>query len=289
MSVLFNALDKLDEKEGVSSMPWSKAMAGSRGQIAVDLPQEMLNEFYDLREYIRIANMRGLMRVLSITSSVSGEGSSTVATYLALLMAGVNKRANESMDKSSTPVSAEAGAEGKMFEEEFQAFVQDSDDEKKEKKASDAALKQGGILLIDANLHKPGLHEIMGLSLEDGLADVLEKQTDWHPYLKTVKDVNLSVITAGKSKQNPSELLGTDFFRHFIKAVKEEYSYVLVDSPAVLNYVDSLSIAAIADGVILVVQAGQTRWEMAQNAKRKLLTAHANLLGVALNRRKMQP
>ncbi|OPZ68421.1 MAG: Tyrosine-protein kinase YwqD [bacterium ADurb.Bin478] len=63
---------------------------------------------------------------------------------------------------------------------------------------------------------------------------------------------------------------------------------MLIDTPAVLNYVDSLSVTAVVDGVILVVRAGQTRWEMAQNAKRKLLTAHATLLGVALNRRKPQ-
>ena len=61
MSVLFNTLEKLDEKEG-RTPPWNKAVEpSSSGLFALDLPKEMLNDFYDLREYIRIANMRGLM------------------------------------------------------------------------------------------------------------------------------------------------------------------------------------------------------------------------------------
>ncbi len=287
MSVLFNALDKLDEKKAPSAMPW-KSMSGS-GPLAVDLPSEMWNDFYDLREYIRIANMRGMMRLLSITSSVSGEGSSTVAAYLALLMAGANKKAKETVARivkaQKNEATAKDAAAEKLFEEDFRAFVHESVNDKK-KNGESAAAPSENVLLIDGNLHKPGIHEILGLPLEQGLNDILEQNIDWHRCVKTIKGAQLSVITAGKSKLNPAELFGADYFRYFIKAVKEEYSYVLIDAPAVLNYVESMSIAAVVDGVVLVVRAGQTRWEIAQDAKRKLITAHANLLGVALNRRK---
>jgi capsular exopolysaccharide synthesis family protein len=288
MSVLFNALDKLDEKKDPSTMPW-KNMVGS-GQFLVDLPSEMWNDFYDLREYIRIANMRGMMRLLSITSSVSGEGSSTVAAYLAMLMAGANKKAKETATRlaksaKNEPAAKEAAAD-KLFEEDFRAFVHEAVNDKKKNGESAPAQPAENVLLIDGNLHKPTVHEIMGLPLELGLCDILEQSVDWHRCVKAVKGAHLGVITAGKGKLNPAELFGTDSFRFFIKAVKDEYSYVLIDTPAVLNYVDSMSIAAVVDGVVLVVRAGQTRWEVAQDAKRKLITAHANLLGVALNRRK---
>jgi len=293
MSVLFNALDQLEEKQGVSALPWGKAATYANGRFTADLPQETLNDFYDLREYIRIANLRGMMHVLSVTSSVSGEGTSTIAAYLALLMAGVHKKAKVAekpqvakMEKSE--VTSDGTASEGVFQDEFRAFVREGDEGKKAKPTAAPVVKPGGVLLVDANLYHPTLHQIMQLPQEGGLTDVLERQADWHRFVKTIHDADMNIITAGKSKSHPVGLFGTEAFRQFIKAVKEEYSYVLIDTPAVLNYVDSLSVAAVVDGVILVVRAGQTRWELAQSAKRKLLTAHATLLGVALNRRKVQ-
>jgi len=128
MSVLFSALDKLDEKQGPSTRPWSRPTAGGSSGFFADLPAEVLNDFYDLREYIRIANLRGMTRVISITSSVSGEGASTVATYLALLMAGAHEKAKAREEQPAPDATEqpapEATAEEKLFEYEFRAFVQ---------------------------------------------------------------------------------------------------------------------------------------------------------------------
>jgi len=302
MSVLLNALDELDQMQDSVALPWEKAIPRGAGQGSVDLPEEMIQDFYDLREYIRIANMRGVMRVLAITSSVTGEGASTISTYLAMLMAGAHKKALEKDDKAEEPAAEpspaasaeeeaaveEPAAEPALFKDDFRAFVQETAEEEQAQAQEPAHIRTGGILLIDAHLHKPSLHQILQLPLEGGLSDILEEQADWRRQVKPMPGAELDVITAGKGRQNPAELLGTDAFRHFIQEVREQYRYVLIDTPAVLNYVDSLSVTAVVDGVILVVRAGQTRWEMAQNAKRKLLTAHATLLGVALNRRNPQ-
>ncbi|HPN35752.1 MAG TPA: CpsD/CapB family tyrosine-protein kinase [bacterium] len=300
MSVLLNALDELDQMQDSVTLPWERTGPRDVGQGGVDLPDEMIQDFYDLREYIRIANMRGVMRVLAITSSVTGEGASTISTYLAMLMAGAHKKAQETEGKADEPTAQpaptafgeeeaaekEPAGEPAFFNDDFRAFVQETAEEAQVQEPM--LIQTGGILLIDAHLHKPSLHQILQLPLEGGLSDILEQQVDWRRQVKPLPGAALDVITAGKSRQNPAELLGTEDFRRFIQEVREQYRYVLIDTPAVLNYVDSLSVTAVVDGVILVVRAGQTRWEMAQNAKRKLLTAHATLLGVALNRRKPQ-
>jgi capsular exopolysaccharide synthesis family protein len=292
MSTLFTALDRLDEKEGLSTPPWQTEIeAGSAGQLTMDLPREILNDFYDLREYVRIANMSGLMRVLSITSPVSGEGTSTVSTYLSLLLAGSPKKAKVSEPPTGRVIEPVAETEEgeKIFADEFRAFIQDMAEEEPIPAEPEPVSenKVPKVLLLDANLHQPTLHERIGLTLEGGLADILEGKGEWTSFVKQVRDTNLVVITAGRTEQNPSELLSSEAFRTFIKAIKEEFAYVIIDTPAVMNYVDSLSITSVVDGVVLVVRAGQTRWDVAQNAKRKLLLAHANLIGVALNRSRL--
>ena len=102
-----------------------------------------------------------------------------------------------------------------------------------------------------------------------------------------LRQSHLQILKAGQTKTNPVDLLGSDGFRELVQEWKNEYRYVIFDSPAVLNYVDALSLAATVDGVVLVVKAGQTRWDSAQKAKQKLTSVQANLLGVTLNRRKM--
>lgn len=291
MSVIYDHLEKLDEKEGKSVPPWRTAAGAAKGGVlSYDLPQEILSDFYDLREYIRIASMRGQLRVLSVTSSVSGEGSSTIATFLAFLMAkGLEKKFEKTVMQTAKDAAVSAKLnekdkrEGeKLFQEEFADYLQKEGEKKVEAKAAES-----GILLIDANLRQPSLHKYFGLNVEDGLAEIIEARADWRRFAKPVRQSDLKIITAGRVRGNPADVMASDRLRDLFKEWRQEFRYVIVDSPAVLNFVDALTLAAIADGVILVVRAGQTRWEIAQSAKRKLVMAHANLLGVALNRYKL--
>ena len=147
--------------------------------------------------------------------------------------------------------------------------------------------KQQNILLVDANMHRPKLHRYFGLEADNGLAEILEFNKDWQDLAKPIKDSNLEIITAGQTSMNPVELLSRESFQQVLQEWQDMYRYVIFNSPPVLSYVDALTLSSIVDGVVLVVSAGKTRWEVAQNAKRKLLAAQSKLLGVALNRRKM--
>lgn len=294
MSAIFDALEKIEVKEGADSWLWSSDETGSGGLSALDLPEEILSDFYDLREYVRLAGQRAPMQVLSVTSSLPREGSSTVATYLALLMAkGFDGRkaavaaaqasdvVRESADKDLLDDEGGKGGPEMIFQPEFTNFMQ-----KDEAEALIQTITQGGILLVDANLHHPGIHRFFGLEADAGLAEVLEKKQEWRQVVRNLRLGDLHVITAGSTSGNPAEIIGSGELAALIQEWREEFRYVLIDTPAVLNHVEALALSAMVDGVILVVRSGHTRWEMAQNAKRKLSMAHANLLGVALNRQK---
>lgn len=294
MSAIFDALEKIDVREGADSWLWSSEESGSGGLSPLDLPEEILSDFYDLREYVRIAGQRAPMQVLSVTSSLPREGSSTVATYLALLMArGIDGRKSavaadeasdvvrESADGAIIAPGSELSGPEMIFQPEFTNFMQ-----KEEAEALIQTITQGGVLLVDANLHNPGIHRFFGLESDAGLAEVLEKKREWRQVIRSLRFGDLHVITAGSTSGNPAEIIGSGELAALIQEWREEFRYVLIDTPAVLNHVEALALSAMVDGVILVVRSGHTRWEMAQNAKRKLNMAHANLLGVALNRQK---
>ena len=303
MSLVHDMLTSVEEKEHVVAAPWSTAKTQA-GLFVLDLPNEILNDFYDLKEHIRIANMRDNIRSLSIANSSQGEGSSTIATYLAFLMAGgvVTKLEKKDSDQPTKGIVDEDAKDlhdipesDKIFTNSFHSLniqpATTQDVFKDWKKDVDSRFMNMDnsecILLVDANMHNPSIHRFFGLDVENGLGEIIEQNADWTEMTKPVRDSNLKLITAGVSDRNPVDLLGSDRFKSLVDEWKNRFRYVIFDSPAVLNYVDSLSLAAVVDGVVLVVRAGQTRWDAAQSAKQKLTTAHANLLGVTLNRRKM--
>ncbi|HNY90977.1 MAG TPA: CpsD/CapB family tyrosine-protein kinase [bacterium] len=313
MSAIFDELEKIDAKEGIAAPPWPAGEeSGQTGILPCSLPEEILSDFYDLREYIRIAGQRSQMRVLTIASSISGEGSSTIATLLAFLLSGGMEKGlaervqaeaagsdfiagselaladapEQDAPAESASTSEDAVQEQRAGEEIFQSRFTDYI----QKEAAEAliqAIKKGGVLLVDANLYNPALHRFFGIEQDEGLAEIIEEKRDWRKLTRCLSQGDLHIITAGAAKGKPADIVGSEELRELVKSWREEFRYVIIDAPAVLNYVDALSLSALSDGVILVVRAGQTRWEVAQNAKRKLSVAQANLLGVALNRQKI--
>ena len=307
MSVVHEALLKLDQSEQKKQDTVTESSPKSNF-FAFDSPSEILKDFYDLREYIRIANKQKHMRVLSVASSVDGEGSATISTYLALLMAGAQiKRpvAEGLQEVNEANISEKALQEitetDRLFTNDFKEILKAKPPKPKPAEVQRDTVYCGDvskiqkikfnpekdILLVDTNLHQPNLHTYFGLEQENGLAEILEDDDDWRSYIRDIKGTSMKFLSAGYTQMNPTELLGSDQFKNLVSEWRLHFRYILFNSPPILSHVDSLSLASVADGIILVIRSGQTRWDIAQNAKRKLLAAQANLLGVALNRSKM--
>jgi hypothetical protein len=94
---------------------------------------------------------------------------------------------------------------------------------------------------------------------------------------------NLHIIEAGPIPANPSELLSTPAMGEFLRAVREEYDIVLIDTPPVLPVTDSTIVAGQVDAVVLVYQAGKVGRLVLKRAKIHLESARAKVLGVVLN------
>ncbi|MFO7970589.1 MAG: CpsD/CapB family tyrosine-protein kinase [Desulfobacterales bacterium] len=142
------------------------------------------------------------------------------------------------------------------------------------------------VLLIDANLRSPRLHELFSVEYNRGLADLLTKEEDKASLFKKVGHGNLYLIPCGKKNSGPLAIFESNRFDETLKLMREKFDYVILDAPPVNRYAETKVMAKKVDGVILVIESGKTRSQVAVKAKQELEDAGAKVLGVILNRRK---
>ena len=148
---------------------------------------------------------------------------------------------------------------------------------------------QGGsrVLLLDADLRKPGVHSLFALPNQYGLTTLLRDEA------ATVTEVagetelaNLKVVTSGPLPPNPAELLGSKRWLAILERLKAEADLVIIDSPPLQAVTDAALLAAVVDGTILVIHARRTRRGAVRQAREALARSGGNILGVTMNRLK---
>ena len=145
-----------------------------------------------------------------------------------------------------------------------------------------AGLKQR-VLLIDADLRKPRLHEMFGEEQQPGLADVLKGKTTTRDFRKT-RVSGLWLLPAGSVSQNAANLLGSANFSKLIEYLRKHFDWIVLDSPPVLAVTDPCLVARSASGVLLVVDCRHTAREVARAAVERLDAVGATIVGAMLNR-----
>ena len=147
-------------------------------------------------------------------------------------------------------------------------------------------LTQAGksVLLIDCDMRNPTVHKNFNLSNKVGLSSCISMGTAVADAVQATGIEGLDALTAGVIPPNPSELLGSERMKNILQRAKEEYDYVLIDTPPVLPVTDSLVLGRMVDGLILVIDSGEIKVEMAREVKNQLVHAGANILGVVLNK-----
>lgn len=144
------------------------------------------------------------------------------------------------------------------------------------------------VLIIDADLRRPRVHKIFGLKNNAGLSNFLTSEEDLASLIQVAMP-NLYVLPVGPLPPNPAELLGSGRMKQVIETLAANFDYVIVDSPPVSSFADSLILSSMVEGVIIVVKGGATPRELAQRAKAHLQSVGARILGVVVNQIKLQP
>jgi non-specific protein-tyrosine kinase len=144
------------------------------------------------------------------------------------------------------------------------------------------------IILVDADLRRPALHQTFGLGNETGLTTVMMDQSALaSPPLQETEVEGLSVLTSGPLPPNPADLMGSRRMEEVIAALGEQADQILFDTPPVVAVTDAAVLATKVDGVLLVISAGKTRRENARTAVQRLEQIKARLVGTVLTNMQM--
>src|SRR5206468_7423604 len=149
------------------------------------------------------------------------------------------------------------------------------------------ALAYGGsrVLLIDADMRRPGLHRPLRLTNERGLSQVLSGQARVRDVIQRTVDPNLLAITAGKTPPNPSELLSSERMRTLLANLTNgAFDWIVIDTPPVLAVTDAVILAPAVAGVIYVIGAEMTRRRLAERAVELIQSANPRSVAVVLNK-----
>lgn len=141
------------------------------------------------------------------------------------------------------------------------------------------------VLLVDADLRKPILHQYLRIakSTSQGLTGVLAGNCSAEEAVVKFSDLGIHVLVAGAIPPNPAELLGSRKMGELIDSLSQQYDFILFDTPPVSVVTDAAVLSQYADGVILVVRQNHASIDQAKQAQKNLEAVHATIIGAVLN------
>jgi non-specific protein-tyrosine kinase len=216
----------------VTRMPQIKSPADRL--ITATQPKSPIAEAYRvLRTNLQFSGLKNQSSTLLVTSASPGEGKSTTAANLAVIMAQGQKR----------------------------------------------------VVLVDADLHRPSVHRIFGVSNRVGLTSLLLDETmGLDVALQWTNLSNLRVLTTGPLPPNPADVLNSAEVTRIIERLRQEADLIIFDSPPVFAVTDAVILAGKLLNTLIVVDTGRTRSDMLRREVDALNRAGAKVFGVVLNK-----
>ena len=147
------------------------------------------------------------------------------------------------------------------------------------------------VVLIDADMRRPRMRSIFGLTDGPGLSSILSSDVSREDMLSMVRKdevTGLNILTSGPIPPNPAELLGSDQMRNLLVTLQSEFNHIVVDSPPVNSFTDGVLISSIVDGVLLVVHGGKSSRHVVRRSRQLLHDVGAKVFGVVLNNVNLQ-
>jgi capsular exopolysaccharide synthesis family protein len=140
------------------------------------------------------------------------------------------------------------------------------------------------VLVVDADLRRPTLHQHFAISKTPGLSDVIVGKRQISEAVQSARGKALHVLPCGYIPPNPAELLGSTVMRDIVRALKTRYDWVLIDTPPVLAMADTPVLCPFVDGVILVVASEASHRPAVQRAIDQLSSVGGTVIGAVLNK-----
>jgi capsular exopolysaccharide synthesis family protein len=159
------------------------------------------------------------------------------------------------------------------------------------KLAEDFAVLGSKVLVIDADLRKPNMHRLFNTSNTMGLSNLLTStvpSSDLRELIKSTQFENVKLLTSGTLPPNPADLLSSPKMAQLMRVFGERFDMVIIDAPPIIGLSDAPILSRLTEGTLLVVSSGQVGRKAAAAALKRLRSAGANVLGVALTKFSVQ-
>ena len=141
------------------------------------------------------------------------------------------------------------------------------------------AVQKPKILLIDADMRKGKIVQYLGVDEHRGLSEYLTNQAQLDEVMFNIDIEHLSFISCGSVASHPADILASSRMKDLLREMRTQYDYILIDTPPIIPVTDAAIIGALADGVILVIKAGETQRGIVSRASELLTQAHAKVIG----------
>jgi capsular exopolysaccharide synthesis family protein len=139
-------------------------------------------------------------------------------------------------------------------------------------------------LIIDCDMRKPRVHQLLNASNHVGVSLYLSGQNeDLSVLIQPHQIPNLSVLPCGPIPPNPAELLGSEQMRALLNELTEQFDHIVIDTPPVVSFADPVILSTMVDGVILVVRGGFSSRGIVLRSRQILTDVGAKIYGVVLN------
>jgi len=139
------------------------------------------------------------------------------------------------------------------------------------------------VVVVDGDLRRPSCHRVLGISGRPGLSDVLMGKAALDAVLAPLPSHGLTLLPAGETPPNPTELLGGEEMGTVLAALAERFDFVFIDSPALLGMADATVVSTLVDGVVLVARGHHTTRRALLAGLDRLRFAQAPVTGLVLN------
>jgi receptor protein-tyrosine kinase len=170
-------------------------------------------------------------------------------------------------DLHSIVVTSASPAEGKTFAAVNLALAQ--------------AHLEHPVLLVDLDLRRPVVHNMLQCERTPGFSDFLLGQRRLEECVRRIEGTNLYVLPAGTMVRNPLELLNMRHVKYSLDAFRKIFNWVILDTPPLLFSADANLLATLTDGTLIVVRIGSTTYDSVLRAMQSL--CENNVLGIVAN------
>lgn len=144
------------------------------------------------------------------------------------------------------------------------------------------------VLIVDADMRSPSLHEFLGCDNSLGLSNFLAGENDWYMLVKSTSSKGLSVMPAGPTPPSAGELLSSDRMPMLVRQMQEHFDHIVVDSPPILGLADAPLLTRAVEGCLFVVEAEGVAIRGVKASLDRLRSVHAHIFGAVFTKLKQR-